>query len=114
MLSEAVRERLFEEALLPELKLHGNGHRQTKRTARRVGLARLLRLLTAVSIPPLWAEIALLHYRGSFQSRFMWIPVLGLPVILAGHIASLLELNERRSRAVLRPFAALMAAMGVI
>lgn len=49
-----------------------------------LGLARLLRLLVAGSIPPLWYEIALLHYRGSFQSRWMWLPLAYLPLELAG------------------------------
>src|SRR5215207_4705349 len=35
-----------------------------------LGLLRLLRLMVAGSIPPLWYEIALLHYRGRFQSGF--------------------------------------------
>ena len=69
----------------------------------RIGLARLLRLGVAGSIPPLWAEIALLHYRGSFQSRFMWIPVGGLPLVLVGGVAGGLISDERRSRAVFRP-----------
>ncbi len=50
----------------------------------RVGLPRLLRLLVAGSMPPLWYEIAVLHYRGSFQSRFMWLPVISLPLEMAG------------------------------
>jgi hypothetical protein len=49
-----------------------------------LGLPRLLRLLVAGSIPPLWYEIALLHYRGSFQSRWMWLPLADLPLELAG------------------------------
>jgi hypothetical protein len=31
--------------------------------------------VVAGAIPPLWFEIALLDYRGSFQSRLMWAPV---------------------------------------
>jgi hypothetical protein len=50
---------------------------------RRLGLSRLLRLVVVGAIPPLWLEIALLHYRGSFQSRPMWAPVLLLPLELA-------------------------------
>src|SRR5688572_24745411 len=103
MLQELYEETIRTESLLPELREHaaaltnnGSKARQVKQVARRTGLARLLRLLTTISIPPLWAEIAILHYRGSFQSKYMWIPVLVLPVIMAGGIASALNRNERR------------------
>jgi hypothetical protein len=49
-----------------------------------LGLPRLLRLLVAGSIPPLWYEIALLHYRGSFQSSYMWLPLAYLPLEMVG------------------------------
>lgn len=52
----------------------------------RIGLPRLIRLGVAAGVPPLWSEIALLHFRGSFQNKFMWIPVVYLPVEMAGGI----------------------------
>jgi hypothetical protein len=54
----------------------------------RVGRSRLLRLGLTLTIPPLWYEIMLLHYRGSFQSRFMWGPILSLPAITVGGVSS--------------------------
>jgi hypothetical protein len=44
-----------------------------------LSLRRLLRLYTAVNVPPLWGEIAYLHARGSFQDPFQWLPVVTLP-----------------------------------
>jgi hypothetical protein len=80
---------------------------------RRIGLARLLRLYVAAAIPPLRLEIAYLHYRGSFQSGFMWIPILSLPPTLISGVASALGADERRSRAIFRPLAWLMAGVGL-
>ena len=65
---------------------------------RRVGLARLLRPGLTLVIPPLWYEIALLHYRGAFQSRFMWVPVLSLPAVVSIGLVSSLQREDRRSR----------------
>jgi hypothetical protein len=79
---------------------------------RRVGLARLLRIGLTLAIPPLWYEIAVLHYRGAFQNRFMWVPVLSLPAIMASGVASALKRDERASREILRPFAWLMTIAG--
>src|SRR5688572_5555669 len=81
---------------------------------RRIGLARLLRLGVTFAIPPLWYEIAVLHYRGAFQSKCMWVPVLSLPVVLAGGVASGLQKEERGSRDLLRPFAWWMTVMGAL
>lgn len=58
--------------------------RLSMRLLRRLRLAQLVRLGVAAAIPPLWLEIAVLHFRGSFQSRFMWAPVLALPLVFAG------------------------------
>ena len=80
----------------------------------RMGLPRVLRLGVAGALPPLWSEIALLHYRGSFQSRAMWVPVISLPLAFFGGIASTLVPDERRSRAIFHPFACLMSAVGAI
>lgn len=78
----------------------------------RLGLPRLLRLGATMTVPPLWGEIALLHFRGSFHSRFMWLPVAGLPVVFLGGAASSLVRDERRARAIFRPFAWLMSLVG--
>src|SRR5687768_10815288 len=81
---------------------------------RRVGLARSLRLWLILAIPPLWYEIAVLHYRGSFQNRFMWTPIVGLPAVFAAGVASGLNRDEYRSRDILRPFAWAMTAVGML
>jgi hypothetical protein len=80
----------------------------------RVGLARLLRLGLTLAIPPLWYEITLLHYRGSFHSKFMWVPVLSFPAVIVSGVASSLKKDERRSRFLFRPFAWWMTAMGTL
>jgi hypothetical protein len=64
----------------------------------RLGLHRLLRLLVAGSIPPLWYEIAVLHYRGSFHSRFMWGPLVYLPLEMVGGLAAGLADNRVTQR----------------
>jgi hypothetical protein len=79
-----------------------------------LSLARLLRLGLTLAILPLLYEIVVLHYRGAFHSRFMWAPVLSLPVVMAGGVASGLEQDERRSRGLFRPFAWLMALVGAL
>jgi hypothetical protein len=80
----------------------------------RVGLARLLRLGLTLAIPALWYEISVLHYRGAFQSKFMWVPVLSLPAAIAGGVVSSLKRDERRSRDLFRPFAVLMTFLGTV
>jgi hypothetical protein len=80
---------------------------------RKAGLARLLRLLITLSIPPLWFEIAVLHYRGSFQSRYMVIPVASLPPAFLGGIISNLTADDHRSRLVMRPVALELATLGI-
>jgi hypothetical protein len=79
-----------------------------------MGLARLIRLGLILTIPPFWYEISVLHFRGSFQNRFMFGPVLGLPTVLSSTVASALKKDERRSREILRPFAWLMTALGIL
>lgn len=79
-----------------------------------VGLARLLRLGLTLAIPPLWYEIAVLHYRGAFQNRFMWVPVLSLPAVMVSGVVSAMTKEERRSRDILRPFAWLMTIVGTL
>jgi hypothetical protein len=47
----------------------------------KIPLSRLLPSFVAVNIPPLWTEIAYLHWRGAFQNLFQWIPVITLPIV---------------------------------
>jgi hypothetical protein len=84
------------------------------RFLRRVDLARLLRLGLVLAIPPLWYEIAVLHYRGAFQNRLMWVPVLSPPMVMVSGVASGLKKDERRSRDLFRPFAWLMTILGTV
>lgn len=81
---------------------------------RGVGLARLVRLNVIGAIPPIWLEIVILHFRGSFQNRFMWIPIVSLPLALVGGVASSLIAEERQARAIFGPAAWLMAIVGTI
>jgi hypothetical protein len=76
-----------------------------------LGLPRLLRLLVAGSIPPLWYEIAVLHFRGSFQSRYMWLPVAYLPLeMAAGFLAG--AVDTRTTRTLFRALSWGTAALG--
>src|SRR5919106_6121933 len=79
---------------------------------RQVGLGRLLRFGLTLGILPLWYELTLLHFRGAFQSRFMWVPVLSLPAVMAVGVASGLKKDERHARNLFRPFAWLMTILG--
>lgn len=87
-------------------------NRRLRRTLRRIDLPRLLRLLVVSSIPPTWLEILLLHYRGSFQSPYMWIPLVSLLLVLLAGVGSLLADGDEEERAIFRPFAWLMTAVG--
>ncbi|MBA3778105.1 MAG: hypothetical protein H0X16_02145 [Chloroflexi bacterium] len=51
-------------------------------------LERLLPLYVAVSIPPLWGEIAYLHWRGSFQNRAQFVPLFWLPLVGGAALAA--------------------------
>jgi hypothetical protein len=81
---------------------------------RRLGLARLLRIGVTAAIPALWYEIGLLHFRGSFQSRVMWPPVAVLPAVFVGGALASFVRDDRRSRALFRPLAWLLAAVGLV
>ncbi len=77
--------------LVPEASLDGWIARELQEATGlldQIGLPWLLRLVVAGSMPPLWYEIAVLHYRGSYQSRFMWLPVTYIPVVMAGGLLS--------------------------
>jgi hypothetical protein len=80
----------------------------------KVGLARLLRLGLTFAVLPLLYEIVVLHFRGAFHNRFMWAPVISLPVVAAGGVAAALGKDERHSRDVFRPFAWLMTILGTL
>ncbi len=88
--------------------------RALERVLEQVGLPRLLRLAVAGAVPPTWLEIAVLHFRGSFQSRPMWVPVTVLPVVFVGGALSTLTRDDRRSRALFRPLAWAMTAIGAV
>ncbi len=81
---------------------------------KRLGLAQLVRGLVVGSIPPLWAEIVILHFRGNFHLPYMWIPVLSLPVIFGVGLRNVLRGDSAHSRATFRPWAWLMAAAGAL
>lgn len=80
----------------------------------RLNVHRLLRLLVAIAVPPVWAEIAVLHYRGSFQSRFMWVPLASLPAVFVSGMISTFTPSERRARTLFRPFAWMMVGSGAV
>lgn len=86
----------------------------SERVLRHIGLPRLLRLGVTAAIPVTWLEIAVLHFRGSFQSPPMWTPVVTLPIVFAGGAVSVLVADDRRSRAIFRPLAWSMAVVGTI
>ncbi|MEJ7803933.1 MAG: hypothetical protein WKH68_11280, partial [Candidatus Limnocylindria bacterium] len=86
----------------------------TRRLFDRLGLARLIRLGVLSAIPPAWFEIAVLHLRGSFQSRPMWTPLVALPIVALGGAITGLDRDEARSRARFRPLAWLLLLVGAI
>ncbi len=63
-------------------------HRALAPLLRVLTLRRLLRLYTALNVPPTWGEIAYLHARGSFQDPFQWLPVVALPAAGAASAAA--------------------------
>ena len=80
----------------------------------RLGLARLIRLGLLGAIPPAWFEIAVLHLRGSFQSRPMWTPLVALPIVALGGAITVLDGDEARSRARFRPLSWLLLLVGTV
>jgi hypothetical protein len=66
---------------------------------RRLSLRRLLRLFTAVNVPPLWAEIAYFHARGTYQDPFQWLPVAALPVAGAASAVAAARDTDSTTRA---------------
>lgn len=66
-----------------------------------LSLPRLLRLFVAVNAPPLWGEIAYLHWRGSFQDPFQWLPVVSIPAVGAASTVAAVTDGEAARRAYL-------------
>jgi hypothetical protein len=83
--------------------------------ARILGLAcgRALAGLAGVGLAGTVGEAALLHFRGSFQNPFMWLPV-GLPPVGAALLGkAALEREAPRRRPLARAWLALTAALGL-
>lgn len=85
--------------------------KEVPKIMQRLGLPRLLRLLVAGSMPPLWYEIAMLHFRGSFQSKFMWLPIAYLPLEMAAAFLSG-AIDTRTTRRLFRSLSWGTAALG--
>jgi hypothetical protein len=78
---------------------------------RRVSPTQLMRAFIALNIPPLWAEIAYLHARGSFQNPAQWLPVVTLPV--SGVVAALAATSDTpTARAAANATAAWITVLG--
>ncbi len=82
-----------------------------ERALERIGLQRLLRLGVAGAIPPLWGEVAVLHYRGSYHSKAMWLPIVYLPLEMAAGILAG-SVDTRLTRRIFRAFSFGTAALG--
>jgi hypothetical protein len=63
-----------------------------------LSLKRLMRLFVAANVPPLWGEIAYLHWRGSFQDPFQWLPVVSIPMVGAAGGAAAVSEGKQISR----------------
>jgi len=88
---------------------------QDSRSAARIaGLpaGRALCGLTAAGLAGTVAEVGLLHYRGSFQNPFMWLP-LGAPPIAALLTAAAALGRPRRERRLTRLWLRLTALLGI-
>jgi len=75
------------------------------------GAGRVLAGLSAVGLLGTVGEAGLLHFRGSFQNPFMWLPV-SLPPVGAALLASSTD-GTTRPRRFTRAWLALTAALGV-
>ncbi len=76
-------------------------------------VGRLLAALTSLGLAGSTGEAGLLHFRGSFQNPFMWLPVAVPPVaaILMGK--AVVEPARERHRPLTRGWLALTAAVGL-
>jgi hypothetical protein len=78
-------------------------------------LRRRLRLVVGVFTGLLWLDNVTEHYRGGFQQRLMWVPVLVNPVVAVAGVAAAVSPRPSWRRALLSLSAlqALVAAVGV-
>lgn len=80
---------------------------------RRLSIRRVLRLFAAANVPPLWAEIAYFHARGTYQDPFQWLPVAVLPVAGAASAVAAVRDSEGAGRAH-RAASASVACLGMV
>ena len=78
-----------------------------------VPVGRALSALTGAGLLGTVGEAGLLHFRGSFQNPFMWLPVSLPPVAAALMGKAAFELTRPRARLITRAWLALTAVMGV-
>jgi hypothetical protein len=84
--------------------------RRALRNLRRGRAQQMLAAVTAASALPLGVEVAVNHYGGSFANKWMWSPVVLLPVLgLAGAAGAV---SERAARTWLPATASLVTANG--
>jgi len=84
-------------------------------SARMAGLppGRALCAVVAAGLAGTVGEVALLHYRGSFQNPFMWLPVSLPPVAAALTAKAAIDRSGRRDRRFTRAWLWLTALLGV-
>jgi hypothetical protein len=75
---------------------------------------RALCALSALGLAGTVGEVALLHYRGSFQNRFMWLPIALPPVAAALTAKAAVERVAPRPRTLARMWLRLTALLGVV
>lgn len=88
-------------------------HPRGPRTLFGLPAGRLLSALTGASLMGAVGEAGLLHFRGSFQNPFMWLPVTLPPVAAALMAKAALEPERPRVRPLTRAWLWLTAAMGI-
>jgi hypothetical protein len=76
-------------------------------------LGRALCGLTAFGLAGTVGEVALLHYRGSFQNPFMWLPVTLPPVAAVLVAKAAAERTRPRRRTITRAWLRLTAVLGI-
>jgi hypothetical protein len=89
---------------------------QPGRRPRLLGLpaGRLLSAVVSAGLFGTVGEVALLHYRGSFQNPFMWLPVTLPPVAAVLCAKAAVERRATRKRWFTRAWLRVTAALGVI
>lgn len=73
-------------------------------------MRRRLRLIVGIFTALLWVDNVTEHYRGGFEKKLMWVPVVANPVVAATAIASAVSPRPLWRRG----FAALSAAQAVV